>query len=86
MADFGAGYQVNSWFRADATLEYRARARIQHIEITLGIQCQRRSVLESVDRGRLPGSALRHLQDLLPCRHKQVARSIHGNALSARPA
>jgi opacity protein-like surface antigen len=31
MVDFGAGYQVNSWFRADATLEYRARARLQSL-------------------------------------------------------
>ena len=29
MIDFGAGYQFNSWFRADATLEYRAGARLQ---------------------------------------------------------
>jgi opacity protein-like surface antigen len=27
--DFGEGYQFNNWFRADATLEYRAGARLQ---------------------------------------------------------
>jgi opacity protein-like surface antigen len=29
--DFGAGYQFNSWFRADATLEYRAGANLQSL-------------------------------------------------------
>ncbi len=29
MVDFGAGYQFNGWLRADATLEYRAGARLQ---------------------------------------------------------
>jgi opacity protein-like surface antigen len=29
MIDIGAGYQLNSWFRADATLEYRAGAGLQ---------------------------------------------------------
>lgn len=28
MVDVGAGYQFNSWFRADATLEYRAGANL----------------------------------------------------------
>jgi opacity protein-like surface antigen len=31
MIDFGAGYQVNSWFRADATLEYRAGAGLHSV-------------------------------------------------------
>jgi len=29
MIDLGAGYELNSWFRADATLEYRAGAGLQ---------------------------------------------------------
>jgi opacity protein-like surface antigen len=29
MIDLGAGYQFNSWFRADATVEYRAGARLK---------------------------------------------------------
>jgi len=29
MIDFGAGYQFSSWFRADATLEYRAGANLR---------------------------------------------------------
>ena len=28
----GAGYQFNSWFRADATIEYRAGARMRYVE------------------------------------------------------
>jgi opacity protein-like surface antigen len=28
----GAGYQFNSWFRADATLEYRSPARMRYVE------------------------------------------------------
>jgi opacity protein-like surface antigen len=31
MIDFGAGYQFNNWFRADATLEYRAGANLQSL-------------------------------------------------------
>jgi len=31
MVDVGAGYQFNSWFRADATLEYRAGARLDSL-------------------------------------------------------
>jgi opacity protein-like surface antigen len=31
MIDFGTGYQFNSWFRADATLEYRAGANLQSL-------------------------------------------------------
>jgi opacity protein-like surface antigen len=29
MIDFGAGYQFNGWFRADATVEYRSRANLK---------------------------------------------------------
>jgi opacity protein-like surface antigen len=29
MIDFGAGYQFDTWFRVDATLEYRAGARLE---------------------------------------------------------
>ena len=29
MIDFGAGYQFDNWFRVDATLEYRAGARLR---------------------------------------------------------
>jgi opacity protein-like surface antigen len=31
MIDFGAGYQLNSWFRADTTLEYRAGAGLRSL-------------------------------------------------------
>jgi opacity protein-like surface antigen len=31
MVDVGAGYQFDSWFRADATLEYRAGARLDSL-------------------------------------------------------
>jgi opacity protein-like surface antigen len=31
MIDFGAGYQFNNWFRADATLEYRGGAALQSL-------------------------------------------------------
>jgi opacity protein-like surface antigen len=31
MVDFGLGYQFNSWFRIDGTLEYRGGARLQSL-------------------------------------------------------